>query len=296
MWTQGSAEWLEERKKCIGGSEAPIIMGVSPWCSPYKLWQQKLSIIEIEAPSWAMRRGIETEEEARCAYEKKTGNIMFPDVKKHSVYNWMIGSVDGITIEQDLLLEIKCAGVKDHETALQGRIPEKYFPQVQHYLEIYDLPVLHYWSYHNGEGALVEVLRDAEYIKSLLDKELAFMKCLKEQIAPEGKKFVVCQGLEWERAIDKWRTAKKKLDTASREECESREELLKMSEGCEAICGKVEITSYTKKGCIDYGKIPELKGVNLEKYRKKPTEVWRIYDKSTIPSRDGRNGYAIEPL
>jgi len=31
-----------ERKGFIGGSDAPIILGLSPWKSPYQLWLEKI--------------------------------------------------------------------------------------------------------------------------------------------------------------------------------------------------------------------------------------------------------------
>ena len=38
---QKSEEWLDWRKKGIGSSDAPIIMGVSPWKTPFELWEEK---------------------------------------------------------------------------------------------------------------------------------------------------------------------------------------------------------------------------------------------------------------
>ena len=39
---QQSEEWLEFRRSRIGASDAPIIMGVSPWKTHYKLWVEKI--------------------------------------------------------------------------------------------------------------------------------------------------------------------------------------------------------------------------------------------------------------
>ena len=60
---QGTSEWLENRKNHIGASDAPVVMGVSPWDTPYKLWENKLgrritalAIIAQPAPLFARRR------------------------------------------------------------------------------------------------------------------------------------------------------------------------------------------------------------------------------------------------
>ena len=39
---QGSAEWHEHRRNHRNASETPAVLGVSPWMTPYQLWQIKL--------------------------------------------------------------------------------------------------------------------------------------------------------------------------------------------------------------------------------------------------------------
>ena len=39
--TQDRAQWLEARKRYIGGSDAAAIMGLSPWSTPVELWMEK---------------------------------------------------------------------------------------------------------------------------------------------------------------------------------------------------------------------------------------------------------------
>ncbi len=34
-------EWLEDRKKGIGGSDVGTILGLNKWKSPYQLWLEK---------------------------------------------------------------------------------------------------------------------------------------------------------------------------------------------------------------------------------------------------------------
>jgi len=44
---QGSAEWHEHRRHCRNASETPTVLGVSPWQTPYQLWQVKLGLTEV---------------------------------------------------------------------------------------------------------------------------------------------------------------------------------------------------------------------------------------------------------
>ena len=40
-------------------------------------------------------------------------------------------------------------------------------------------------------------------------------------------------------------------------------------------CG-IEVLKSLRKGAVDYSRVPELRGVNLETYRKPPVEVIKI--------------------
>ena len=101
---------LAYRKNKIGSSDAPIIAGVSPWTTQVQLWEEKIGIREPRYANFAMQRGIDKEEEARCIFEKEIGVVFFPQVLTHKKYDWMIASLDGLSIDQDLAVEIKCPG------------------------------------------------------------------------------------------------------------------------------------------------------------------------------------------
>ena len=46
--TTNREEWLKERKKGIGASEASCIIGVNPWKTNVELWQEKTGQREAE--------------------------------------------------------------------------------------------------------------------------------------------------------------------------------------------------------------------------------------------------------
>ena len=121
---QGSGEWREHRRKHRNASETPIILGISPWQTPYQLWQIKLGLVEQEVTP-AMLRGTQLEPQARAAYEALTGNVMQPLVLLEGNYS---ASCDGITLSGDRIVEIKCP-VKGRDSTLwktveAGRLPE----------------------------------------------------------------------------------------------------------------------------------------------------------------------------
>ena len=174
---QGSEEWLAFRRNKIGASDAPVIMEISPWKSPYELFIEK-AFAEEQPMNHRMLRGKELEEDARKEFEKITGIIMQPCVVTHPENEWMIASLDGMDFDCTTFVEIKCPNKKDHAYALQGIIPEKYYPQVQHQIACTGMEKGYYFSYDGKKGALVTITRNEDYIKNMIEKEEKFYEYL----------------------------------------------------------------------------------------------------------------------
>jgi putative phage-type endonuclease len=60
--TSGEAEWLEARRSGITASEIAVVMGLSPYSSPYALFHQKLGNLPPQEDNDAMRIGRHLEE------------------------------------------------------------------------------------------------------------------------------------------------------------------------------------------------------------------------------------------
>ncbi len=124
---QGTQEWLDMRKKHVMASDAPVIMnGFHFEKTPYKLWKEKVGIGTKQKDNAAMRYGRETEHKARLAYQVYSGNTVKPEIVFHPKISFMGASLDGLTANGDMAVEIKCPGFNDHSTAKKGKIPEKY--------------------------------------------------------------------------------------------------------------------------------------------------------------------------
>ncbi len=50
-------EWLKDRNKGIGGSDAGSVLGLNPWKSAYTLWCEKTGKITNNEDNEAMRQG-----------------------------------------------------------------------------------------------------------------------------------------------------------------------------------------------------------------------------------------------
>ena len=62
---QNTEEGFEFRKTKIGSSDAPIIMGESPWKTPQQLWEEKMGLKESSYENAAIQRGKQLEAQAR---------------------------------------------------------------------------------------------------------------------------------------------------------------------------------------------------------------------------------------
>lgn len=278
MIKQNTPEWLELRKNHIGASDGPIIMGDSPWKTPYQLWQEKLGLAEQPDASWAMRRGTELEPIALEAYNTHTGNNASPVVLFHSKISYMMASLDGLSEDKKIVVEIKCPGKEDHETAKNGKVPAKYKAQLQHQLEVANTDVLHYFSYREGDFALVEVKKDQKYIDKLLKKEAEFWEKMQNLEAPKltNKDFIEKADQEWAETADDWKCVHARIKDLQNIEKELKKKLIRLSGGESCKGSGVTVQKIIRKGTVDFSLVPELKSVDLEKYRKNPTEMWRI--------------------
>lgn len=275
---QGSPEWLEMRKRYIGASDAPVIMDVSPYKTKHELWEEKLGLSLGKAASSSMIYGQKMEEEARRAYEKYTGILVSPTVVFHKENNFMMASLDGLSIDRDMVVEIKNVCEKDHETARKGNVPEKYFPQTQHILECLNIETLHYFSYKNGDFALVEVQKDDKYISTMVKLETKFWDNVSNFVEPElsDRDYSQMDSAEWEKTVAEWKLLDEQLKELSAKEKEYRKALIKLANEKSSIGAGLKLTKSMRKGAIDYDKIEVLKDIDMESYRKDPTTTWRF--------------------
>lgn len=181
---QGSPEWIALRKTKITATDASVIMRVNPWKTPSKLYKEKTSDAKIVIND-RMQRGTDLEPMARSLFSIQTGIDVEPRVV---IKDWAMASLDGISACGNHLVEIKCPGEKDHALALQNKIPDHYYPQLQHQMWICDVSKMIYFSFDGIDGVSVIVERDDDYIKKMVEAEKEFYFCLLNRTPPKIKK------------------------------------------------------------------------------------------------------------
>lgn len=198
MVVDGSEEWHEQRAKGIGGSDAAVIMEVSPWKSKLELWVEKVQGIRKEFKSNdLMKWGKILEIPIIDEYRKDSGREVIIDEDlchfSHPIHDFMIGNTDGIITDENKIgngiLEVKVKNVytKWEPDWKTGNIPIYYKIQMQHYLNIskclwgsfavLDLSAM--------ELVWFDVERDDDLANMLIEKEIDFWDMVTNKIRPE---------------------------------------------------------------------------------------------------------------
>ena len=174
---QSNAEWLEERRRGIGGSDIAAILGMNPWKTAFQVYQEKRKEVESWEGNKATDWGKRMEPAIRQWYSDQTGrDVMLPDkILYHSKYPFMLASLDGFTDDRRVV-EIKTArSGKGWGEPGTNEIPDYYALQCQHYMivtgfEVTDVPV----SIGGGSPELYEVPEDKELQEMILDAASGF--------------------------------------------------------------------------------------------------------------------------
>lgn len=275
---QNTQEWLDFRENHLGASDACIIMGVSPWKTPYELWLEKIGSANVKKVSGKhIDRGNNLEPFALSQYNQMNESNCIPVVLVSKSVKFMSASLDGYDAKLKKAVEIKCPGKEDHELAKKGGIPSKYYPQLQHQLYVANLESIDYFSFDGINGITIKVFRDNEYIKQMISEESKFWTHVSNLTPPaftnrdfrEGSK-------EWVETAEKLyalQQEESKLKVA-KEELSSK--LKELSDGSSTTSNGYKFTKYEIKGRVNYASIPELKKIDLEKYRGDNSVAWRF--------------------
>lgn len=158
-------EWLEARKQYRTASEAPIVLGISPFTSikDFKLIKAGL---KKQYYSKAMQRGHEMEAQIRDFANQLLGRTFREEIWVKDNY---LASLDGI--DGDTLIEIKCSDYTYNEV-IRGEIPDNYHAQIQQqlYCSPAEFGYLVAYSPTHGEYAVSdEILPDPIFMRTVED-------------------------------------------------------------------------------------------------------------------------------
>ena len=168
---QGSEKWLAWRRNGIGASDAPAIMGENPFKSRSRLINEKVKNLKVRLND-KMKEGTELEPEARKSFENRLGVYVTPVCLESTKFPWLKASLDGLSADGLVVVEIKCGKSAYEHVDKYGTVPKYYYGQLQHILAITGLSTIHFWNYRRRRRPLrLAVKRDHEYIFRLLSAE-----------------------------------------------------------------------------------------------------------------------------
>lgn len=95
---------------------------------------------------------------------------------------------------------------------------------------------------------------------------------MQESIPPQTQR----SDLRWLTLAEEWKVIQEQKKTLKEKEDSCRAALIGLTESGSSQGGGVRVTQYFRKGRIAYEKIPVLQEMDLELYRQKVIEAWKI--------------------
>lgn len=188
-------EWLEWRRKGIGGSDAAAIAGINPWKSPVAIYLDKTGQVpetddnkevmywgnvleDIVAREFVRRineaNGLKPIEWNRYGYRAQRNNFLL----QHDEHEFMLANIDRELFHPERgrgILECKTTNAFNAKAWSSESVPDYYFLQVQHYLAVTGYEYAYIAVLIGGNKfKYFEILPDAELIANLIEIERDF--------------------------------------------------------------------------------------------------------------------------
>ena len=121
------------------------------------------------------------------------------------------------------------------------------------------------------EGILIEVTPNPDRWERIQQAWDGFMRCLETDTPPEltERDKVIRKDEDWRLAAEAYVSLKRDADALVARLDSAKDRLLELSTHPSEAGFGVAVTRYWKQGNVDYKRVPELQGVNLDAYRQK---------------------------
>lgn len=289
---QNTPEWLTFRESRIGGSDIPVIMGLSSAKTPYRLWCEKLGLSIPDAPHPGMLKGVAEEPSIRSWASEVTGYLFQPEVHVNAKYEWAIASLDGLYDDDGVVTTLECkynAKVR-HEAVKQGEVDPGHMMQMQWGFFCTGADVCIYASKNGDDYAYVTIERDDQLIMNILseaqnfktfldDKTPPFMQEKDHELIEIHNQEALTLAAELEIVERKRKEAKAEFDALTKEQKSLVQQLREFSDDGSFICGPVIVQRQDCQGTVDYKALLDAHNITKEQqneYRKAPITKWVV--------------------
>lgn len=171
-------DWLKERKKGIGGSDAAAIAGLNPWKSALSVWLDKTDDAREGIPdNERMRVGRDLEDYVAKRFEEASGKKVRRNnfLLGHAEHDFLIANIDREVVGEKSLLECKTTNSYAKNDWEDGKIPLHYEIQCLHYLMVTGYERCYIAVLIGNEKFVYKTIeRDEDTINNLLKLEKDF--------------------------------------------------------------------------------------------------------------------------
>lgn len=282
MIEQRTPEWFKQRVGKITGSRVGAILGLNPWMKSKDVMRSMVREFHGAESEFkgnvATEYGTKFEQYAQDDFEIEHGLEVEETgfhVKKGA--DWLGASPDGL-IGNDAVLEIKCPyGAR--ETGVFKPLSDQLHYHAQMQIEMFCAEkqrcYFYQWSTVNSEIEIVEY--NQYWIDENLPKLESFYKqYLKEIKDPDKHLLDLVQTKEAKELAESYANAKHEIKRQTEILDDCKEQLVKIAGGKKSNVSGILVYEVERRGGVDYKKVPELEGVDLEPFRKKSTKYWAV--------------------
>lgn len=180
-------EWLELRRKSIGGSDAAGIIGLSSYSSPYSIWANKTGRLTDAEDNESMRIGRDLEAYVAKRWEEVTGKTVRRNnaLLINSQYPFAHADIDRVVLGEKAGLECKTTSTLNIKQFHGIDFPEKYYVQCVHYLAVTGYDRWYLAVLVLGKGFYTFTLeRNEDEIHALMKAEKEFWDLVESDTPP----------------------------------------------------------------------------------------------------------------
>ncbi len=191
---ENQEEWLRIRKNYLTGSDIGAVCGMNPYKSAMQVYLDKTSPETEVIDNESMRLGRDLEDYVAGRFMEATGkkvrrsNAMYV----HDQYSFMMANIDRLVMGERAGLECKTASPYQADRWKDGKIPEWYYLQCQHYMKVLEMDGWYLAVLIYGKGFQYTYLpRDEELLDHLVKIEKDFWENhiqAKVMPSPDGSK------------------------------------------------------------------------------------------------------------
>ncbi|MEE1352151.1 MAG: YqaJ viral recombinase family protein [Clostridia bacterium] len=134
--TKSHEEWLEERKKSLGGSDIGAVLGMNEYSSPYKVWADKTGKLPpFEGNEWT-RLGNDLEDYVAKRFTEVSGLKVVNDTAtwRNSKYPHLHANFDRRVVGMKAGVECKLTSELNAKKYKDGEFPDRFYSQCVAYL------------------------------------------------------------------------------------------------------------------------------------------------------------------